>query len=85
MLFRSMRFSITREAGRGRTCRKARIEELRDIRIFVDTSLVEIYINGGETVFTSRFYFPDERREILIQGARDAKLWYLGGLEVIKQ
>lgn len=83
--FGVMRFSITREAGRGRTCRKARIEELRDIRIFVDTSLVEIYINGGETVFTSRFYFPDERREILIQGARDAKLWYLGGLEVIKQ
>ena len=27
---------------------------------FVDNSMVEIYINDGEYVMTSRFYFPEE-------------------------
>lgn len=27
---------------------------------FVDNSMVEIYINEGEYVMTSRFYFPEE-------------------------
>lgn len=47
-----------REAGAGRTIRRVHLEELRSLRIFRDTSSVEIFINDGEEVFTSRF-FPD--------------------------
>lgn len=53
-------FSITEGAGRGRRSRKIRIRDLRRIRLIVDNSMVEIYINDGEYVMTSRFYFPEK-------------------------
>ena len=77
-------FSITENAGRGRGLRKIRIAELQKMRLIVDNSMVELYINDGEYVVTSRFYFPDDRRNIKVKGARDTKLWYLKGLEVVK-
>ena len=54
--------------GAGRKVRKAQINELRNIRFLVDTSAAEIYLNDGETVFSTRYY-PD-REDLLrkIQG-----------------
>ena len=46
--------------------------------------MVEIYINDGEYVMTSRFYFPDDQRKIKVKGARETKMWYLKGLEIVK-
>lgn len=43
-------------AGSGRTERSVAVESLRKLRIFADTSSVEIFINDGEEVFTSRMY-----------------------------
>jgi beta-fructofuranosidase len=45
-------------AGRGRTCRRIRIGQVTDMRMLIDTSVLEIYFNGGQYVMTSRFY-PD--------------------------
>ena len=42
--------------GAGRTTRKVRLEELKSLQIFADTTSVEIFVNGGEEVFTSRIY-----------------------------
>ena len=42
--------------GAGRETRKVRVENLRGLQIYVDTSSVEIFVNGGEEVFTSRIY-----------------------------
>lgn len=42
--------------------RHVRTELLNDIRVFVDHSSLEMFINGGETVMTSRF-FPDPSNE----------------------
>lgn len=51
---------FTGEAGYGRTCRKAKAEQIGDLRMYVDTSAVEIYLNHGETVFSTRYY-PKEK------------------------
>lgn len=55
------------EAGRGRDTRKARLEHLDEIRVLADTSLIEIYLNHGETVFTTRFYPETTERSVRIQ------------------
>lgn len=77
-------FSITEKAGCGRKSRKIQLDELKNMRLIVDNSMVEIYINDGEYVITSKFYFPDRSRKIEVKGVRDAKLWYLDGLEVTR-
>jgi beta-fructofuranosidase len=43
-------------AGAGRTRRNARLKELENLRILVDASAVEVYVNKGEIVLSSRFY-----------------------------
>ena len=43
-------------SGYGRDKRKVIIEELRNIRVFMDTSSIEIFLNNGEEVFTSRVF-----------------------------
>ncbi len=53
-----VRLELEEDWGRGRSWRQARIGAFRNARILVDTSLVEIYINDGEMVLTSRFYPP---------------------------
>lgn len=42
--------------GAGRDNRKVRLEELKSLQIFADTSSLEIFVNHGEEVFTSRIY-----------------------------
>ncbi|MEE8885966.1 MAG: sucrose-6-phosphate hydrolase [Eubacteriales bacterium] len=50
--------TLSESAGCGRTVRKLKADQINDLRILVDTSIIEIYVNGGEYVMTSRFY-PD--------------------------
>lgn len=78
-------FTITQKAGRGRKSRKAKIEKIEKLRLIVDTSIVEIYINDGEFVLTSRFYFPNTNRKIEVLGAENVKMWELDQLEIIKK
>ncbi|MGN0623070.1 MAG: glycoside hydrolase family 32 protein [Oscillospiraceae bacterium] len=54
----TMRFT-DEKYGCGRTVRKAELEKIGDIRIIADMSGLEVYINGGETVMSTRFY-PEE-------------------------
>ncbi|MFV0467209.1 MAG: glycoside hydrolase family 32 protein [Lachnospiraceae bacterium] len=42
--------------GEGRGIRRAKIQELKSLRILYDVSMLEIYVNEGELVFTSRYY-----------------------------
>ena len=44
------------ESGLGRTSRTAPLEQLKRIQLFCDTSSIEIFLNDGALVFTSRFY-----------------------------
>lgn len=44
------------ESGLGRTSRTVPLEQLKRIQLFCDTSSIEIFLNDGAAVFTSRFY-----------------------------
>ena len=43
--------------------------------------VIEIYVNDGENVFTSRFYFPRRDRTVCVEGADRIKGWYLSEME----
>ena len=52
--------------GSGRTTRKVKLEKLEHLHIFADTSSLEIFVNHGEEVFTTRIY--NRHGRILING-----------------
>ncbi|MCI6888500.1 MAG: glycoside hydrolase family 32 protein [Lachnospiraceae bacterium] len=60
------------DRGAGRTARSVRLECLEDLQIFADTSSVEIFVNHGEEVFTSRIYSMEGG--ISIQGICEGKM-----------
>ena len=71
-----------RRLGGGRTARRARIGKLFSVRVLADTSVLEIYLNGGETVFTTRYY-PEEAPvlKIACPGSRK-RLWEMRSMTV---
>ena len=71
------------DCGCGRRVRKAKIDELRNIRILKDVSMLEIYINDGEYVFTTRYYPKAVAQTVLnIKGCTGATLWKTKAMEV---
>ena len=71
--------------GAGRKVRKVKIEELRNIRFLVDTSAAEIYLNDGETVFSTRYYPDREDLLLKIQGGKfKGNLWNLRRMRFTK-
>lgn len=71
------------DSGCGRRVRKAKIDELRNIRILKDVSMLEIYINDGEYVFTTRYYPKVVIQTVLnIKGCTGATLWKMKAMEV---
>lgn len=70
--------TMDEKAGAGRGKRKALLAETEQIRMLVDTSAVEIYLNHGEVVFSSRFYGKTGERTLKIQADTFAgALWKL--------
>ena len=67
--------------GAGRTVRRAEIDRLEDLRIIMDTSAVEVYVNHGSTVFTSRYYPEPGKSRVVIdcENSRN-RLWDFGSL-----
>lgn len=59
--------------------------ELRSLRLFIDYSTLEVFVNGGEEVFTSRIYpHPDEEHILftsLGESTFSLEQWTLGGFE----
>lgn len=71
--------------GAGLKVRKAQINELRNIRFLVDTSAAEIYLNDGETVFSTRYYPDREDLLLKIQGGKfKGNLWNLRRMRFTK-
>lgn len=64
--------------GAGRTVRKAKLDSFRNIRLLVDTSAAEIYLNDGEIVFSTRYYPDREDLQLKMQGGKfKGSLWNL--------
>ena len=79
----AFRLELDQAAGRGRRLRQARVEGLRELRILADTSALEIYLNGGETVFTTRWYPGQENlRRLLLETEAEGCLWEMDSMIV---
>lgn len=59
--------SFSGKSGAGRDTRKAKISNVYRLRILVDVSIVEIFVNDGEMVFTSRIFLEEKSRFVKIQ------------------
>lgn len=58
--------SFSGDSGRGRKSRKGLVPRLTDIRVLADTTMIEVYLNHGEYVFTTRYYPEGRAREVCI-------------------
>lgn len=76
----SLRF-IDDTVGYGRNERRVRLDKLERLRIIADTSSIEIYLNGGAAVMSTRFY-PADIETILISDDVKGTVYKLRGLEV---
>lgn len=76
----ALRF-INDKAGSGRAARYARLSECREVHIIADASSVEIFLDGGRAVMSSRMYPEDTEVRLKIQGAQGS-LYRLGEMEV---
>ena len=56
--------------GGGRDIRGRQIGRLRDLRILVDVSCVEVFLNGGRDVCSTRFYPEMDQYRVEIEGSR---------------
>lgn len=73
------------ESGYGRTMRSVQLERLEDLRLFVDTSSLEIFINNGQEVFTTRFYPTADQQGITLKGEglkASINLWEMGSMTI---
>ena len=73
-----LRLLLSERPGRGRKERVAVIAKLSDLRVLTDASIAEIFVNGGETVFTTRFYADEGENAkpfFVMTGPNGAKIW----------
>ena len=69
----SMRFT-DEKYGCGRTTRNAEIDNVRNIRVIADMSSIEVYINDGETVMSTRIYPDNDSVKLKVNGF-EAQVW----------
>lgn len=76
---------LDKETGLGRNVRRIQIPKINKLQILVDASILEFYINDGETVFTTRYYKTDKGTDIRFQ-CEDAEIvvYPMQKTEVIK-
>ncbi|MDV5170362.1 sucrose-6-phosphate hydrolase [Photobacterium rosenbergii] len=54
--------------------RTVKLESLQQLEIFIDNSVIEIFINGGEEVMTSRFFIPNRSHNMAFDGAAQVSI-----------
>lgn len=54
--------------GGGRTKRLAALSECRNLLVLVDTSSVEIFLDGGAVAMATRFYPPEDEISVKLEG-----------------
>ncbi len=68
-------------SGAGRDMRRADIGQVRNIRVLADCSSLEIFVNDGEAVLTSRYYPAPQSRGIECTGM-EPKIWTMNEMEI---
>lgn len=72
--------TLSERAGFGRTSRKMELEQLRELRLLIDTSSIELFVNGGEQKMTTRWY-PQQADRLRIRGTGNAAVYTLRAME----
>ncbi len=65
------------EGGHGRQTRRAPVAASDTLRIFWDASTVEVFVNGGETVLSTRWYPAEPARKLTFKGCGAATVYGL--------
>lgn len=70
----------TNDTGEGRKIRQAKLQGVGEIRILKDRSMVEIYVNHGEAVFSTRYYPKDmsQCRLTVTGSVKEMNIWEMG-------
>ena len=69
--------------GYGRKSRAVYLDECRSVRILADTTCLEVYLNGVEEVFTTRFYTEDGMSSFRAEkGDMEIKYWVMEPMKV---
>ena len=76
----ALRFMDENVSGK-RNIRRAKLEECKDIRIIADKSSLEIYLNDGRVVLSTRMYPKHESVKISVKGIEPV-IYSLCGMEV---
>lgn len=75
--------TLTEEAGCGRDIRKCLVSRVHSVRILVDSSILEYYINDGEVVFTTRYYKGQKGTKLTFEcGNADIAVYPMGQITV---
>lgn len=64
------------EVGQGRKVRRAKCGTVTSCRILVDTSVFEIFLNNGATVFGTRYYKETDTLELTVDGVAEKAVVY---------
>ena len=75
-----MILTLSEKAGAGRKVRKAHVPSgvIESIRVLADTTAVEIYVNGGEVVFATRYYPETQEQAVKVEAVEcDGKIYVL--------
>ena len=64
------------EQGQGRIGRRALIPQIDNIRVVVDTSILEIFVNDGAWVFSTRFFDENDVLDISSTFKSANNVWY---------
>lgn len=79
----SLIFDETMNLGCGRSARAVNLDVCSSVRILADTSCLEVYVNGGEEVFTTRFYTETGTSSFsVLEGASEIKYWELKSMNI---
>lgn len=80
----TLSFHQDEDLGYGRKERAVHLEQCQSIRLLADTSCMEIYLNQGEEVFTTRFYTEEGTSNFKItKGMAEVKYWELSPMNII--
>ena len=68
--------------GYGRDVRTAPSGGIRNLRVLADTSALEIFVNDGKTVLTTRWYPKEEQRTLVLRGKGRAFVYSLRPMRI---
>ena len=69
---------LDERVGAGRTVRETACDEVRDLRVLVDDSAVEVFVNDGALAFATRWFPRSPSLEIALGGTAPATVWEMG-------